>query len=75
MQNNIGQTIAAPYSVRPKQGATVSTPLLWNELTTKLKPGNFTIKNMMKRLDKVGDLWAPVIGKGENLLRALKKIQ
>ncbi len=75
LQNNKGQTIAAPYSVRPKPGATVSTPLKWSELTSRLNPENFTMKNMMKRLDKVGDLWLPVIGKGENILNALKLLQ
>ncbi len=75
LQNSMGQTIAAPYSVRPRPGATVSTPLNWSELTKKLNPVNFTMKNIFKRLDKIGDLWEPVIGKGQNILHALKKLR
>jgi bifunctional non-homologous end joining protein LigD len=75
LQNNKGQTLAAPYALRPRPGATVSTPLLWKEVNAKLDPTNFTIKTILKRLEKIGDLWKPVIGKGENILKALKKIE
>src|SRR5581483_9558356 len=44
LQNRKGQTIAAPYSVRPHPGATVSTPLEWDEVKKGLDPGDFTIK-------------------------------
>ncbi|HMG16947.1 MAG TPA: DNA ligase D, partial [Saprospiraceae bacterium] len=67
LQNRRGQTLAAPYSVRPRPGAPVSTPLEWNEVNEKLSPSNFTIKNILKRLDKKGDLWKPVIGKGVDI--------
>ena len=75
LHNNIGQTLAAPYSVRPRPGAPVSTPLEWNEVTSTLNPETFTMKTIFKRIDKVGDLWTPVLGKGENIMSALKKIQ
>lgn len=74
LQNRRGQTLASPYSVRPKPGATVSTPLEWSEVNTKLDPTNFTIKNIMKRVEKKGDLWKPVIGKGVNLDKIIKKL-
>lgn len=74
LQNRKGQTIAAAYSVRPKPGATVSTPLHWNEVNHKLKPGMFTIFNMKQRLETVGDLWKPVLGRGINIKAALKKL-
>ena len=74
MQNSHGQTLAAPYSVRPKPGATVSTPLEWKEVNEKLLPSQFTLKNMLKRLDKKGDLWKPVLGKGADLDKILKKL-
>jgi bifunctional non-homologous end joining protein LigD len=61
LQNSRGQTLAAPYCVRPKPGATVSTPLEWDEVNAKLDPKKFTIKTIFKRLEKVGDLWKPVI--------------
>ncbi len=74
LQNRRGQTLAAPYSVRPKPGATVSTPLLWSEVNTKLDVSKFTIKTIFKRLDKVGDLWKPVAGKAANLDKAIKSL-
>jgi bifunctional non-homologous end joining protein LigD len=75
LQNRIGQTLAAPYSVRPKPGATVSTPLEWSEVNSKLHPSQFTIKNVLKRFEKKGDLWAPVLSKGANIKKILKKIE
>ncbi|MBZ4037582.1 DNA ligase D [Flavobacterium sp. 17A] len=75
LQNRKGQTLAAPYSVRPKPGATVSTPLEWSEVDDKLTPQQFTIKNVLKRFEKKGDLWAPVIGKGIDMKAILKKTQ
>ena len=75
LQNSRGQTLAAPYSLRPKPGATVSTPLEWREVTKKLLPSDFTIKNILKRLDRKGDLWKPVMGKGINLSKIVKQLQ
>ncbi|MCW3103770.1 MAG: dependent ligase [Bacteroidetes bacterium] len=74
LQNRRGQTLAAPYSVRPKPGATVATPLEWSEVNNKLDPTSFTIKTILKRLDKKGDLWKPVLGKGADLMKILKKM-
>jgi bifunctional non-homologous end joining protein LigD len=75
LQNREGQTLAAPYSVRPTPDASVSTPLRWEEVTHKLKPSDFTIKNMPARLQKVGDLWAPVLGKGVDISALLKHLE
>jgi bifunctional non-homologous end joining protein LigD len=75
LQNRRGQTLAAPYSVRPKPGATVSTPLEWSEVNLKLHPSQFTIKNVMKRFEKKGDLWQPVLGKGANIKKILHKLE
>jgi bifunctional non-homologous end joining protein LigD len=61
LQNRYGQTIAAPYSIRPYPGATVSTPLQWKEVKKGLNPADFTIKTIWKRLEKKGDLWKPVL--------------
>jgi bifunctional non-homologous end joining protein LigD len=74
LQNSEGQTLAAPYSVRPTPQATVSTPLKWDELSSRLKPTAFTIKNTIKRLDKVGDLWQPVIKDGVDIAKVLSKL-
>lgn len=74
LQNRQGQTLAAPYSVRPTAEASVSTPLRWDEVTPRLKPSDFTIANFGKRLDKVGDIWRPVLGEGVDMKSALSKV-
>lgn len=60
LQNVSGQTIAAPYSVRPRPGAPVSVPVTWDELTD-CRPEDFDIKNVPERVRKVGDLFAAVL--------------
>ncbi len=72
LQYRMGQTIVAPYSVRPVPGATVSAPLDWKEVKKGLSPDNFNIKTMPARLHKKGDLFSGVLGKGINLLQCLK---
>jgi bifunctional non-homologous end joining protein LigD len=74
LQNRRGQTLAAPYAVRPVRGATVSTPLKWSEVNKKLDPTKFTIKTMRRRLDRVDDLWKPVLGEGIDLEKALRTL-
>ncbi len=71
LQNRHGQTLAAPYSVRPRPGAPVSTPLRWEEVSPSLDPGAFTIRTLHARLDELGDLWQPVLGTGADIARAL----
>ena len=65
-QNVAGKTIASVYSVRPRPGAPVSTPLLWEELES-VRPANFTIATIWDRLQRSGDLFAPVLGGGQRL--------
>lgn len=74
LQNRRGQTIACVYSLRPKPGATVSTPLLWKEVKSGLTPQDFNIHNIMKRVKKVGDIFTPILGKGIDLNKCLKKL-
>jgi bifunctional non-homologous end joining protein LigD len=74
LQNRKGQTLAAPYSVRPKPGATVATPLKWSEVKPGLDPKKFTIKTIFERLQKHGDLFKPVLGKSVDLKKALNKL-
>ncbi len=74
LQNRRGQTIACVYSLRPKPGATVSTPLLWKEVKSGLTPQDFTINNIGKRVKKMGDIFTPVLGKGIDLNKCLKKL-
>jgi hypothetical protein len=74
-QNRRGQTLAAPYSIRPRDGAPVSAPLSWDELGPGLSPAQFTIKTMRDRLDRVGDLWPGVLGPGIDMATSLVALQ
>jgi len=74
LQNRKGQTLAAAYSLRPKPGATVSTPLEWSEVKTGLHPSKFDIKTIFKRIEKKGDIFKPVLGKGIDMQKCLKKL-
>ena len=60
MQNGYGKTMVAPYSLRAIDGAPVSAPLKWEEITKKLDPLKFNLRTMPNRLAKVGDLFARV---------------
>lgn len=75
LQNSLGQTIAAPYSLRPTEDATVSTPLLWSEIKKGLNPKKFTIKTIWKRLEKHGDLWKGVLSEPVELKKAITCLQ
>jgi DNA ligase D-like protein (predicted polymerase) len=61
LQNFVGKTLVLPYSLRAADGAPVSTPLRWSEITPKLDPKSFTLKTMRKRLDEHGDLASPLL--------------
>jgi bifunctional non-homologous end joining protein LigD len=74
LQNRKGQTIASVYSLRPRVGATVSAPLLWEEVKTGLTPAAFTIHNMEQRVKKTGDIFKGVLGKGIDLEKCLKRM-
>jgi bifunctional non-homologous end joining protein LigD len=71
LQNRKGQTLAAPYCVRPIQGATVSAPLEWKEVKAGLKMGDYTIFSMPERLKAKPNLFLGVLGDGINLEEAL----
>jgi bifunctional non-homologous end joining protein LigD len=75
LQNSKGQTVACVYSARPKPGATVSTPLFWEEVKKGLSPANFTIKNLFERLKTEGDIFKPVYEKGIDLRKTLATIE
>lgn len=72
LQNRIGQTLACAYSARPKPGATVSAPLEWSEVKHGLTPQDFTINNILERVEKKGDLFKGVLGKGIDIQKALQ---
>jgi bifunctional non-homologous end joining protein LigD len=67
LQNGYGKTIVAPYSPRARDGAPVSAPLRWEEVTRRLDPGRFTVRTMPDRVAKVGDLFAAALAGGVTL--------
>lgn len=74
LQNRAKQTIVAPYSLRGRPFAPVSTPLHWDELKRGLKVTNFTIRSMSSRLKEVGEIFHPVLGKGFNMKKWAEKL-
>ena len=73
-QNGWGKTIESVYSVRPKPGAPVSTPLHWDELTPKVRPRDFTMALALERIERHGDLFAPVLDDPRPLSAAAKTL-
>jgi bifunctional non-homologous end joining protein LigD len=74
-QNGHGKTIASVYSVRPKPGAPVSTPLRWEELGEKVRPRDFGRREALARVEKHGDLFEPVLEGGQALGPALRSLR
>lgn len=74
LQNRYGQTLAAPYCVRPKPGAPVSAPIEWYEITDQLEILDFNITNMFERLRKKGNIFLPVLGKGLDMSEAIDRL-
>ena len=74
-QNGHGKTIASVYSVRPKPGAPVSTPLRWEELVEKLKPRDFGRREALERVERYGDLFEPVLRGGQSLGPVLRRLR
>jgi bifunctional non-homologous end joining protein LigD len=74
-QNGWGKTIASAYSVRPRPGAPVSTPLRWEELTPELDFREFTMDVVLERVRKHGDLFEPVLHGQQALGPALRMLR
>jgi bifunctional non-homologous end joining protein LigD len=74
-QNGPGKTTASVYSVRPRAGAPVSTPLRWEEVTSGLDPTAFTMDVVLDRVGRDGDLFARVLEGGQSLGAALRAVR
>jgi len=72
--NRSGANISAVYSLRPEAGATVSTPLLWEEVDTGVTPRDFRIDNVWERFEKLGDLFEGVRTSPQELGTALEAV-
>lgn len=74
LQNASAKTISASYVLRAHAGAPVATPLKWEEVVPGLKPQQFHIANVLRRFDRVGDLFEGVLKKPQELGPALEKL-
>jgi bifunctional non-homologous end joining protein LigD len=74
-QNGPGKTTASVYSVRPRPGAPVSTPLRWDEVRSGLDPASFTMDVVVERVGREGDLFAGVLEGGQSLGAALRALR
>lgn len=76
VQNGHGRLLVAPFSVRPRAGAPVSTPLAWAEVTHDLRIGDHTMVNVPERMERLGeDPLRPVLDEEPDLLEALGRLQ
>jgi len=74
-QNGRGNTIVAPYSVRPLPGAPASCPLRWDEVTARLDPAKFTIRTIPERFERMPDPVIGVFGPGVDVASAISAIE
>jgi bifunctional non-homologous end joining protein LigD len=74
-QNGGGKTIASVYSVRPRPGAPVSTPLRWDEVNESLDPTRFTMEVVLERIRRHGDLFEGVLTTRQRLEPALRALR
>jgi bifunctional non-homologous end joining protein LigD len=70
MRNAYGQTIVAPYSVRRRPRAPVSTPLAWDEVSPRLNPATFNVRTIERRLARA-DPWVGFWRRRQSLPRRL----
>jgi bifunctional non-homologous end joining protein LigD len=75
-RNGYSATFAAVYTVRAKPGAPVSAPCTWEEIERgAVNPTTFTLRNMPRRMDQVGDLWADMNRRARSLKRAVETLR
>lgn len=75
LRNSFGQSLAAPYCVRPRPGATVATPLMWDEIKYGLDPNSFTIKTIFNRLEKYGDFFQDIFEGEINIVKCINNLE
>jgi len=75
LQNRHGQTVACPYSVRPKPGATISAPLSWKEVNNNLKLSDYTIFNTRERVKTIPDPWKDLTKAKSDLKKGLELLK
>lgn len=75
-RNGHGATFAAAYTVRARPGAPVSAPVTWTEVERgKVEPRSFTLTNMPRRVEAIGDVWADMRRRRRSLTRAAARLE
>ncbi len=75
LQNGKGKTMASVYSIRPRPGAPVSTPLLWEEVNQDLDPLDFNIHTVPERIQQCGDPWKELLTTKTDLKQIISRMQ
>jgi bifunctional non-homologous end joining protein LigD len=73
-RNAYGQHAVAPYSLRPRSGAPIATPLNWDELDGRLRPSSFTIKTVLDRVSDGVDPWAGMTRRSRSLSEPRRRL-
>src|SRR4030095_16363140 len=74
-RNGYSATFAAPYAVRARRGAPISTPCTWEEVETgAVGPQTFTLRTIAERVMKAGDVWADLYSQGQSLAAAMSRL-
>jgi bifunctional non-homologous end joining protein LigD len=74
-RNGYHSTFAAAYTVRARRGAPVSAPCTWTEVERgEVEPATFTVRNILERVRKIGDVWAEMRERGTSLKRAIQLV-
>jgi bifunctional non-homologous end joining protein LigD len=73
-RNAFAQTVVAPYSVRRRPGAPVSTPLAWSEVSSRMDPGRFNLRTFGARL-RGRDPWQDFFRRRQPLEAAMEAVR
>ena len=74
-RNAYAQHAVAPYSLRPRAGAPIATPIEWDELNGRLRPSSFTIKTVLDRLSNGVDPWHGMARRARSLTEAHRRLE
>ena len=75
LQNARGQTVVAPYVVRPRIGAPVSMPIQWDEVSSSIAPSDFTLRTAPARIEVMGDIFRGVVEKRQSLEAPIENLE
>jgi bifunctional non-homologous end joining protein LigD len=75
LQNRVGQSIVAPYAVRPRPKAMVSTPLLWDEVKSDLILADYTIETVPERVKEIGEIFKPILQAGVDMKAGIARLK